>query len=102
MVPALHPNWVRTRTASDRLLWRYLCDRHGTPPDPSPNQHFGSLLGLVVGSVSNGPGSTLLGGLAGFLIMLALYYFGVLFHACGNRLGARGQEADDEEALGGM
>jgi len=66
-----------------------------------PTSIFGSLLGLVVGSVSNGPGITLLGGLAGFLIMLALYYFGVLFSRLrAKRLRARGQEADDEEALG--
>ena len=66
-----------------------------------PTSIFGALLGLVVGFISNGPGSTLLGGLGGFLIMLALYYFGVLFSRLrANRLRARGREADDEEALG--
>lgn len=66
-----------------------------------PTSIFGSLLGLVVGSVSNGPVITLLGGLGGFLIMLALYYFGVLFSLLRTkRLRARGQAADDEEALG--
>lgn len=66
-----------------------------------PTSIFGSLLGLGVGSIANGLGTTLLGGLGGFLIMLALYYFGVLFSRLrANRLRARGQEADDEEALG--
>ncbi len=66
-----------------------------------PTSIFGSLLGLVVGFISNGTGTTLLGGLGGFLIMLALYYFGVLFSRLrANRLQARGQAADNEEALG--
>jgi len=66
-----------------------------------PTSIFGALLGLVVGFISNGPVLTLLGGLGGFLIMLALYYFGVLFSRLrANRLRARGQDADDEEALG--
>ena len=66
-----------------------------------PTSIFGALLGLVVGFISNGPVLTLLGGLGGFLIMLALYYFGVLFSRLrANRLRAQGREADDEEALG--
>jgi len=66
-----------------------------------PTSIFGSLLGLVVGFTSNGLVPTLLGGLGGFLIMLGLYYFGVLFSLLrAKRLRARGQAADDEEALG--
>lgn len=66
-----------------------------------PTSIFGSLLGLVIGIISNGLVVTLQGGLGGFLIMLALYYFGVLFSRFrANRLRARGMEADDEEALG--
>ena len=33
-------NRIYTWPCSDHLLWRYLCNRHGTPPDPSPNQHL--------------------------------------------------------------
>lgn len=66
-----------------------------------PTSIFGALLGLAIGFIANGPVLTLLGGLGGFLIMLALYYFGVLFSRYrANRLRARGQAADDEEALG--
>lgn len=66
-----------------------------------PTSVFGALLGLTVGFIYNGLLITLLGGLGGFLIMLALYYFGVLFSRLrAKRLRARGQQADDEEALG--
>jgi hypothetical protein len=42
-----------------------------------------------------------LGGLAGLLIMLAFYYFGVLFiRIRTKRMNTQGMEADDEEALG--
>lgn len=66
-----------------------------------PTSIFGALLGLIVGTVSHGIRDTLLGGLGGLLIMLAFYYFGVLFSRMRTkRLLAMGQEADDEEALG--
>jgi Flp pilus assembly protein protease CpaA len=66
-----------------------------------PTSIVGSVLGLVVGLVSNGLVPTLLGGLAGFLIMLFFYYFGVLFSRIrAKRMRAQGLEVDDEEALG--
>lgn len=66
-----------------------------------PTSVFGSLLGLGVGLVSNGLLPTLLGGLGGFVIMLVLYYLGVLFSRLrARRMRARGAEPDDEEALG--
>lgn len=66
-----------------------------------PTSIFGSFLALTVGLVSHGLTPTLLGGLAGFLIMLAFYYFGILFAKIRTkRMLAAGQEADDEEALG--
>ncbi|MBI5351788.1 MAG: prepilin peptidase [Chloroflexi bacterium] len=66
-----------------------------------PTSVFGSLLGLIVGWLKWGPLPTLLGGLCGLLIMLALYFFGVLFTRIrAKRMLARGEEADDEEALG--
>ena len=66
-----------------------------------PTSIFGSLLGLIVGTVSHGVKDTLWGGLGGLLIMLAFYYFGVLFTRIRTkRMLAMGQEADDEEALG--
>jgi prepilin signal peptidase PulO-like enzyme (type II secretory pathway) len=66
-----------------------------------PTSIVGALLGLGVGLVTNGLMPTLLGGLGGFAIMLVFYYFGVLFSRIrARRMRARGQEADDEEALG--
>lgn len=66
-----------------------------------PTSIVGALLGLGIGLWVNGPVPTLTGGLAGFLIMFALYALGVLFSKYrARRLKARGQEADDEEALG--
>jgi leader peptidase (prepilin peptidase)/N-methyltransferase len=66
-----------------------------------PTSLFGSLLGLGVGLVSNGFSPTLWGGLGGFVIMLVLYYLGVFFSRLrARRMRARGQEPDDEEALG--
>ena len=66
-----------------------------------PTSIFGSLLGLIVGTVSHGIKDTLWGGLGGLLIMLAFYYFGVLFTRIRTkRMLAMGQEIDDEEALG--
>lgn len=66
-----------------------------------PTSIFGSILGLGIGWLKWGLLSTLLGGLAGLLIMLAFYYFGVLFARMRTkRMLAQGREADDEEALG--
>ncbi len=66
-----------------------------------PTSIFGSLLGLGVGLVSHGLLPTLWGGLGGFVILLVLYYLGVLFSRLRARwMRARGQEPDDEEALG--
>lgn len=66
-----------------------------------PTSIFGSILGLVIGWLKWGLLPTLLGGLGGLLIMLAFYYFGVLFSRIRTkRMQAMGQEIDDEEALG--
>ena len=75
-----------------------------------PTSIFGAVLGLAVGMIAHGTtgptlweriSPTLLGGLGGFLIMLAFYYLGVLFTQFrAKRLRAMGQEPDDEEALG--
>jgi prepilin signal peptidase PulO-like enzyme (type II secretory pathway) len=66
-----------------------------------PTSIFGSLLGLIVGTVGHGIGATLLGGLGGLLIMLIFYGLGVLFTRIRTkRMLAMGREADDEEALG--
>jgi hypothetical protein len=66
-----------------------------------PTSIFGALLGLTVGTVAHGIVPTLLGGLAGLLIMLVFYGLGVLFTRIRTkRMLAMGQEPDDEEALG--
>ena len=66
-----------------------------------PTSIFGAALGLIVGAVAHGVLPTLLGGLGGLLIMLAFYGLGVLFtRVRAQRLLERGQEPDDEEALG--
>jgi len=66
-----------------------------------PTSIFGALLGLLVGTLAHGIYPTLLGGLGGLLIMLALYFFGTLFTRIRLRkLQAEGQAPDDEEALG--
>jgi leader peptidase (prepilin peptidase)/N-methyltransferase len=66
-----------------------------------PTSMVGSLLGLGVGWLSHGLGPALLGGLAGFAVMLLLYLFGVLFSRIrSRRLREAGQPTDDEEALG--
>lgn len=62
---------------------------------------FGALLGLGLGLWMNGLIPTLLGGLAGIVIMLVFYYFGILFSRLrARRMQTAGQDADDEEALG--
>ncbi len=62
---------------------------------------FGAFLGFGAGWLNHGLYSTLLGGVAGAGIMLALYYLGVLFSRYRARqMEKAGQAADDEEALG--
>jgi leader peptidase (prepilin peptidase)/N-methyltransferase len=62
---------------------------------------FGALLAFGLGWPSHGPGSMLIGGLAGFGIMYALYYLGVLFSKFrARKMQEAGRETDDEEALG--
>ena len=66
-----------------------------------PVSVFGAFLGLGVGWLLRGFGPTLLGGLAGFGIMLVFYLFGILFARIrARKMRAAGQETDDEEALG--
>jgi leader peptidase (prepilin peptidase)/N-methyltransferase len=66
-----------------------------------PTSIFGSILGLAAGWLNWGLIPTLKGGLSGFLIMLGLYLFGVLFTRLRTkRMAALGQTPDDEEALG--
>ncbi len=66
-----------------------------------PTSVVGAVLALGIGLWLHGPEPTLIGGLAGFLIMLALYYLGVLFSKFrARRLQATGHAADGEEALG--
>jgi len=66
-----------------------------------PTSIVGSLLALITGIISHGVTRTLVGGLAGFLFMLVIYYFGVLFSRFrAGRMRSRGLETDDEEALG--
>ncbi len=66
-----------------------------------PTSIVGAVLAAGIGVWLNGIVPTVLGGLAGFGIMLALYYFGVLFSRLrARRMRAAGQEADEEEALG--
>ncbi len=66
-----------------------------------PTSMVGALLALGIGTATQGIGRTLLGGLGGFAIMLALYYLGVLFSKYrARRLQAAGQQTDAEEALG--
>jgi len=70
----------------------------------------GAVLGLVVGilifSKANGVPfaalKSILGGIAGFVIMFTLYQFGALVARIRTRrMQAAGQTSDDEEALGG-
>jgi prepilin signal peptidase PulO-like enzyme (type II secretory pathway) len=66
-----------------------------------PTSIVGAVIAFGIGISVNGVVITLLGGLAGLAIMLTLYFVGVLFSRFrARRLRARGQEADDEEALG--
>jgi len=68
---------------------------------------FGAILGFATGlyreTVQSGAAlkTTLLGGLAGFVIVCAFYLFGVLFTKMrARRMRAQGLEADDEDAFG--
>jgi prepilin signal peptidase PulO-like enzyme (type II secretory pathway) len=61
----------------------------------------GSILGLGAGWLSHGLFPTLLGGLGGLLIMLGLYFLGVLFSRFRTRrMQALGHKIDEEESLG--
>jgi leader peptidase (prepilin peptidase)/N-methyltransferase len=63
-----------------------------------PVSLFGALLGFVTGTISHRFLSTLLGGLAGFLLMMILYWLGVLFSRL--RAQKQGLPVGAEEALG--
>ncbi len=66
-----------------------------------PTSIFGALLALILGTITRGLTTALLGGLGGLVILLAFYYFGVLFARYrAKRMRAQGIEADDEDALG--
>lgn len=66
-----------------------------------PTSIFGAALGVGIGWREHGIIPTLLGGLIGFLIMLAIYYLGVFFARYrARRMEEAGQQTDDEEALG--
>lgn len=66
-----------------------------------PTSIAGAVLALIVGIIAHGFSATLWGGLGGLGIMLAFYYFGVLFSRIrSRRLVAMGHEPDDEESLG--
>jgi leader peptidase (prepilin peptidase)/N-methyltransferase len=75
-----------------------------------PTSIFGAVLGLVVGtaiyskngSIASGAFKSVLGGIAGFGIMFALYQLGALVARIrARKMRAAGQAEDDEEALGG-
>ena len=75
-----------------------------------PTSVVGAALALGAGFLANKTSGattlgalllTLLGGLSGFVIMLAFYFLGVAFSRIrARKLQAAGQETDDEEALG--
>jgi prepilin signal peptidase PulO-like enzyme (type II secretory pathway) len=66
-----------------------------------PTSLVGVLIGIVFGTLKHGLGSTLSGAVAGLLIMLVLYYLGVLFARYrAKRMAVAGSDPDDEEALG--
>jgi leader peptidase (prepilin peptidase)/N-methyltransferase len=66
-----------------------------------PTSIVGAVLAAGIGLLLNGVIPTVLGGLAGFAIMLLLYLLGILFSRYrARRMRAAGQEADEEEALG--
>ncbi|MFC2064954.1 prepilin peptidase [Chloroflexota bacterium] len=63
-----------------------------------PLSLLGLFAGLIIGLFSRNWQSTLLGGVAGFGIMLIFYYFGVLFTKFRNK--RLGTSTDGEESLG--
>jgi leader peptidase (prepilin peptidase)/N-methyltransferase len=66
-----------------------------------PTSLFGSILALTLGLYTHGIAPTLWGGLAGFLILIAFYFFGVIFTKLrAKRMEEKGMEPDDEEAFG--
>lgn len=66
-----------------------------------PTSIFGAILGLGVGILRQGLGSTLIGGAVGFGIVFLFYLFGVLFTRIRSRkLQSAGMDADEEEAFG--
>jgi leader peptidase (prepilin peptidase)/N-methyltransferase len=66
-----------------------------------PTSIFGALLGFGIGWLKHGLKSTLLGGLGGFLIILAVYYLGVLVTRYrARRMEQNGLQPDDEVAFG--
>jgi prepilin signal peptidase PulO-like enzyme (type II secretory pathway) len=66
-----------------------------------PVSAAGAALGVVIGGWQHGPVATLLGGIAGFLLMYSLFMLGVLFSRWrAGRLMRQGRAADEEEALG--
>ena len=61
----------------------------------------GGLIGAAIGIWLHGALPTVLGGLAGFLLMYALYQLGVLFSRLrARRMQSAGLQGDNEEALG--
>jgi leader peptidase (prepilin peptidase)/N-methyltransferase len=62
-----------------------------------PVSFVGVIIGLIYGTIAHGLIPTLIGGVAGFGIMLLLYFFGYLFAGFITR--KRGEELDDD-ALG--
>ena len=63
-----------------------------------PVSLFGAILGLFIGVSLHGLQSTLIGGLAGFGIMLGVYFLGLLFLRLSERW--RGKRAGENEAIG--
>jgi len=75
-----------------------------------PTSLFGAALGVIVGIYIHSPVvgtgyafiKSILGGIAGFVIMFVLYQLGALVARMrARKMRAAGQEEDDEEALGG-
>ncbi len=62
-----------------------------------PTSIVGAILFLIIGIIRNGVLKTLLGGIAGFVIMFMLYLFGILFNRW---MSKRKGEIIEEAALG--
>jgi prepilin signal peptidase PulO-like enzyme (type II secretory pathway) len=66
-----------------------------------PTSLVGAGLAFIAGWLAHGIARSVLGGVAGFVFMVILYYFGVLFAKYrANRMRASGSAPDDEEVLG--